>query len=298
MKRLIPILLIWLACCGFTQGWQKPPLGTQLNRAHPLAQGLVGAWVMNEGSGNIINDVARNSLGVFSPNKPVWVGTGIDFENTLGDGTCINIKSPKMPTIGNKPYSLIISLKTESVNVRSNTGIFSFNILDPMWSHDNLGNIRLFDSDYKTSATPNILVLGKKTTLGWVRYSTETNGLSYYYDGKQNGVATHENALVKPTSIGIGTSRGDDDSGWEYDGVIYYVYFYDRALTPVEVSYIHANPYAMFTRPIMSRPYLNFGSGGAPAVVPQLKRTQIIIQSKSVFEQIMDTLFPMAWAER
>ena len=35
----------------------KPPLGTQINRSHPLTKGLVGAWVMNEGGGTLVKDV-------------------------------------------------------------------------------------------------------------------------------------------------------------------------------------------------------------------------------------------------
>ena len=39
----------------------KPPRGTRLNRSHPLARGLVGAWLMNEGGGDKIFDSSRRN---------------------------------------------------------------------------------------------------------------------------------------------------------------------------------------------------------------------------------------------
>ena len=39
---------------------QKPPLGVGLDFTHPLAQGLVGCWLFNEGSGDKVNDLSGN----------------------------------------------------------------------------------------------------------------------------------------------------------------------------------------------------------------------------------------------
>lgn len=41
-------------------GWGlvKPPAGVQIDRGHPLAQGLVSLWPVNEGGGGILQDVA------------------------------------------------------------------------------------------------------------------------------------------------------------------------------------------------------------------------------------------------
>ena len=41
------------------KGWlQKPPLGVQINRAHPLARGLIGCWLFNEGGGDKVYDLS------------------------------------------------------------------------------------------------------------------------------------------------------------------------------------------------------------------------------------------------
>ena len=38
----------------------QPPIGTPLNPAHPLNQGLVGYWPMGEGGGTRVNDISGN----------------------------------------------------------------------------------------------------------------------------------------------------------------------------------------------------------------------------------------------
>ncbi|MBU0598822.1 LamG domain-containing protein, partial [Patescibacteria group bacterium] len=53
----------------------KPLLGVQLNRSHPLAKGLVGCWVMNEGAGNKIYDLSGNGNDGSFPGgtaNPLW----------------------------------------------------------------------------------------------------------------------------------------------------------------------------------------------------------------------------------
>ena len=40
--------------------YNKPYLGVPINGTHPLAKGLVGCWVMNENSGNVVQDLSGN----------------------------------------------------------------------------------------------------------------------------------------------------------------------------------------------------------------------------------------------
>jgi len=51
---------------------QKPDIGVQLNTDHPLAQGLVGYWLMNEGTGNITQDLSGNSKHAAFYNSTTW----------------------------------------------------------------------------------------------------------------------------------------------------------------------------------------------------------------------------------
>ncbi len=58
MRILLVILL--LCSSAFGQFQQKPLLGEQVNWAHPLSKGLVGLWLLNEGSGNRVFDLSGN----------------------------------------------------------------------------------------------------------------------------------------------------------------------------------------------------------------------------------------------
>ena len=59
-------------------GVMKPLFGTPLNLGHPLAQGLVGSWLLNEGSGN----------------------KAYDSSGQVNHGTLVNISNPPTSTSG------------------------------------------------------------------------------------------------------------------------------------------------------------------------------------------------------
>jgi hypothetical protein len=52
--------------------FNKPPLGVQLKNGHPLANGLVGAWLMNEAGGIKVYDLVNRTPGTLSGTLPLW----------------------------------------------------------------------------------------------------------------------------------------------------------------------------------------------------------------------------------
>src|SRR5690242_15242142 len=81
----------------------KPPLGYYVDTSHPLARGLIGAWLFNEGGGpprNLLTGVACTTAG-----NPTWsagrwgagqqfnaagaTGQTTDVAATLNDFTCL-----------------------------------------------------------------------------------------------------------------------------------------------------------------------------------------------------------------
>lgn len=55
-------------------GQTKPPAGAQVDRGHPISQGLVGCWLFNEGGGKAIYDIAGAFYtGLFTHGAPLWV---------------------------------------------------------------------------------------------------------------------------------------------------------------------------------------------------------------------------------
>ena len=65
---------------------QKPSLGVQINWAHSLAKGLVGCWLLNEDSGNMVFDLSKNGLNLTLFNDAHFVlgtfGSALDFDGT------------------------------------------------------------------------------------------------------------------------------------------------------------------------------------------------------------------------
>jgi hypothetical protein len=79
------------------RGNTKPPPGAEIDWEHPLAQGLVGAWLFHEGAGLWVNDVSGRSLpgrGVNNPTRsPSPYGSVLNLASastqyvTMGDDT-------------------------------------------------------------------------------------------------------------------------------------------------------------------------------------------------------------------
>src|SRR5437870_4623894 len=83
--RLLAVLLLLLVLWGqsaFAARLDtKPGRGAQLDTSHPLARGLVRAWLFNEGGGNVF-DIAGRTTGTIT-NAPTWqsgrLGWELDF---------------------------------------------------------------------------------------------------------------------------------------------------------------------------------------------------------------------------
>jgi len=64
----------------------KPVRGIRLNKSHPLVRGLVGCWLFNEGSGNIVQDSSGNGNTGSLIADTHWVpgksGPALDFDGT------------------------------------------------------------------------------------------------------------------------------------------------------------------------------------------------------------------------
>ena len=77
---------------GLWHPYEKPMYGVLLNTRHPLARGLVGCWLFNEGGGNTVFDLSDNfKHGTFGAEAPSWVAEGIYFG---GDGDYIYTDPP------------------------------------------------------------------------------------------------------------------------------------------------------------------------------------------------------------
>src|ERR1700735_3633941 len=54
---------------------KKPPYGSTINKAHPLSQGLVACYLINEAGGQVAYDATGDNNTGISQLNPIW-GTG------------------------------------------------------------------------------------------------------------------------------------------------------------------------------------------------------------------------------
>jgi hypothetical protein len=93
----------------------KPPLDSFLDRRHPLAHNLEGAWLFNEGGGSSVIDVAQGLVLTPTGSFPAWTpsihGPELEFNSTPlsggAGGRCANLAK-------NGPFSIAVRFRTSA----------------------------------------------------------------------------------------------------------------------------------------------------------------------------------------
>lgn len=262
-------------------GRQKPFRGVQLNRSHPLAQGLVGCWIMNEGGGNLVYDLSGNGINGTLINNAAWsnteYGSSIIFP-TDGGTDRINLGSISsahpLSMYGSQKLSLVSKIyfpplasqtnfyprifdKSDGANYANGYGINFNEDYNSLW----------FIVDGIAIMSSNIVAYDTWMDLGCV-YDYNAATRVFYIDGVVNtdtieGLAAFPSAT---TNAAIGNWNHTSDRQW--DGDIVFVHIWNRILSPAEIAWLHIDPYAMFRQgsPVWS--FYVIEEGGAEEVFP------------------------------
>lgn len=225
----------------------KPPLGTQLDWANPLNNGLVGFWVFNEGMGDKVNDLSGNA-------------------NT---GTLTNMAFPSTTTSGWNPGRLGPAIAFDGVNDYIDAGsrnslnlISEFTLEAWVKKQSQLGYRILVAKGYW------VYMLGYYVNDNFIVYVNNADSLSSAVGSAKNNewqhiVWTHSAAsdkvyinsilnvtgdLPDPASDPSSalTIGGDPASLYSFDGSIDEVRIWNRALSASEIMELYINPYGMF----------------------------------------------------
>lgn len=234
--------------------WQKPPLGALPLGGHPLSQGLVGYWLMNEGTGNKVYDLSGyGNDGNFVGTAPSWTVSDIGHAVSL-PGTNEYIEVPYSDAFSGK-RTVVVRFRIpggyasgggrqDIVNHRdpagARPGIFSF-------MSDATGQMN-FSIDIGASVTP---LLSNKATWSDKQYmvvvTADGTNLTMYIDGVYDNSTAFTTAMTDAPAITL--KYGTNRSASVFGTVIYSMCaIYNRALTATEVQQLYIEPFCVFER--------------------------------------------------
>lgn len=241
--------------------YRKPRFGTRLNRRHPLAQDMVGFWLLNRGRGTTAFDSAGNNNGQLMnfadpPTATSGWTWGADGKALQFDGTS-NWVSGGTSDIYNltSPFTLLARIK------RAGSGSED-GIVQRYGGADEYPGYGLgIDLTINNNAVR--FWTGKPGGAGsWLYSSTTITDTDWhdvlgvwdgtnrliYIDGRQVASDTQAVALNNPGDI---LTIGSFDAGANnhFAGTIAFVGIFNRAFITADVNSLLYRPYEMFEQP-------------------------------------------------
>ena len=222
----------------------KPPVCI-LNRAHPLARGLVAAWPFDEGGGGkTVRDAVGSNHGTAQAyNK--WTGgafghcmafNGTNDYVSVADSASLdgmaNITIAfwgKASTFSDNAYPVG---KRASYEFLANGGKLKAGVNSGDWV-------------YATTAT-------SITTGVWFHATVTYDGsnVKIYYNGSLEDTQPQSGLVANNTNpLGLGFLLNPAVEGYQFNGSIDDVRIYNRALSAAEVAAVYADPWAIY-RPL------------------------------------------------
>lgn len=239
----------------------KPPVGTQLNKSHPLNRELVGYWLLNEKSGTVAYDISGNSNNGTLTNFALSGSTSNWSGSQMGGGLFCD---------GANDY---VSIPTSTTMNPTGTGCsvivwVNYNSLTPAYSGV-FGRIVSGGSKYhmlwvkSNGKLATFFSCGSlKTMDGTGSYTLVTNkwyqlaltydslrGLQTWVNGQLDSTTTpNGNVSTNPVNVAIGielissvptTTRASN-------AIFDEVRFYNRGLVQSEIQQLYVNPHIDF----------------------------------------------------
>ena len=239
----------------------KPPVDAQLIRGHPLAKGLVGAWLFNEGSGLKAFDLSgNNNYGSFGTGTetPTWRSNSLNFDGIDDYINCGNNESLNITNaITIWAWIKMDTAPTFSQVVGRND--WSKRILIDEWR-------RVYVQMETSHISTDLITLG-----AWQHIAYTSNGtISHIYiNGKEDsgGAGSDGADFSSVTDLLIGQSVGDS---YPFDGEIKEIGICNRMSNANEIAQLYINSYCMFAQPMEAElfyayvpyPHLSGLSGG------------------------------------
>lgn len=228
----------------------KPPPGAQINRGHPLAQGLVGAFLFNEGGGltvrNLAGQASNGALTATTWAQGPW-GSDLVF-----NGTTFFVTIPSDPKINNLGPLTIVFWGLYNAPVTYFLDKSDGNVSNGDWMIDIVTtNTMRFRKELGTSNHDSRCAI--PTTGIWFQFACTWTGVigttaqtKMYVNGRSQAVtesvlgsgARVDNSL----SLQIAKSKID---GTFLGGQMDHLLIYNRVLSPTEIAQLYGDPFGM-----------------------------------------------------
>lgn len=220
----------------------KPPRGAaRLDLGHPLARGIVGAWIDAE---SVVEDYGPRA------NTATRVGTTLPAVRG-GPGSPAHFydgASSRLLTIRSKTDDLVLAM-TVLQGIRPQGSLISHrNTIYRGAASTQLGIIVFADGHWEAQDGGGSTTSGFTLTLNAdfsIAYTLTGAGgtLAMYQNGRPGATVGSRTASTQNQDLTIGA---DVSNGRYWNGLIYYTYLYNRALSGAELAWLHAEPYAIF----------------------------------------------------
>lgn len=235
----------------------KPPF-PRLNHAHPLAQGLVGAWLFYEGSGGTIYDLAGRGLPGSFIDAPTWQG-GIAGWSLSLDGSNDGVEVADNPALtfgsgtADSPFSVAFRVFPVGTPAGCVIGKATGSGTGEWYALFSGGALffRLADNSTGGFIGRSVAAVSGNTWHTIVcTYdgSGADTGIKIYVDGSQVATAAASSGsytAMENTAVPLRFGRRDAAGTW-FSGRIDCALLYGRELAASEAASLYRDPHAAF----------------------------------------------------
>lgn len=221
-------------------GSVKPSVGYGVDWSDPIANGLIGCWLFNEGAGGTLFDIARKNHGTFA-NAPTWTGGAFGQSlNFNAANQAVNVSA--IPTMAN-PWT--ISGWVNWSTITNLASAFGFNnSTNGVYIGTTATNLKIASNGETPGNGTTALSTGKWYHLALFWDGTKLNG---YINGKFEYNVTPSGSNWKSATK---TQFGVSDVGHTtLSAKLDTIRTHSRALSATEIMRLYTEPFAGIQTP-------------------------------------------------
>jgi len=218
----------------------KPRLFRKPKLSIPISKGLVGLWLMNEGSGNIVQDLSGNgnNASITAGENIVWAA-GQTGSATKYEESAVDVLATTLTDVAAQDMTLIIKFKIDDLT--NEHDVFGFNT--NFYMHRSGGSTVL----RTTGGGWSSLNIGTVAANVWYVSAITITGTTVT-KGYLDGAFVREDADITGLAGGSPFVLGDRNvvPHKPFKGLIEYCYIYNRVLSASEIQQLYREPFCMF----------------------------------------------------